>query len=247
MQHMVEIPGAQTGGHAIIHPARALPGLLQDGGIQHAPVDRHGSRVPDAGPQAASPLRVRTAAVPYRAATGGTGGRKCGQGERGGGERKRAEASGEVERRSQVSAITSLSLVSGLHISAPLEQLRAFCAEEYVYYDAIPSAAPDHVLPLDVLVTVAVNSFVNDAKSIRLVHRGLAQRCDPLLARIPEDVNLLESPSALAVVGDLLAAALDAKRVLVPVATKVLHRKRRALIPMLDSVIIEHYRPGYAA
>jgi Family of unknown function (DUF6308) len=34
---------------------------------------------------------------------------------------------------------------------------------------------------------------------------------------------------------------LKAPRVLIPVATKVLHRKRPALIPMLDNVVLAHY------
>jgi hypothetical protein len=40
---------------------------------------------------------------------------------------------------------------------------------------------------------------------------------------------------------DLIHAAVQATQVLVPVATKVLHRKRRNYIPMLDSIVIKHY------
>jgi hypothetical protein len=38
----------------------------------------------------------------------------------------------------------------------------------------------------------------------------------------------------------LLDAAVQVKGVLIPVATKVLHRKRRQLIPMLDGVILRY-------
>jgi hypothetical protein len=47
----------------------------------------------------------------------------------------------------------------------------------------------------------------------------------------------------------LLHAAIQTQGVLIPVGTKVLHRKRRSLIPMLDTVVIRHYlaRPEYKA
>jgi hypothetical protein len=95
--------------------------------------------------------------------------------------------------------------------------------------------------PLDVLVTVAMNSFVNTAVKVRLVHQGMAANCEPLLAAIPEHADLLELDNWRDSLRELLHAAVQAPWVLVPVATKVLHRKRRYLIPMLDSVILRHY------
>jgi len=133
-----------------------------------------------------------------------------------------------------------LVLASGLEIHCGLDRLRRFCAEEHPYYDAIPSRDPHRIEPEDVLVTVAVNSFVNHAARVRSVHRGLAAECGPLLAGIPEDADLRSCDPG--VVEALLAAACRVHGVLVPVATKVLHRKRRLLIPMLDSVLIDAYR-----
>lgn len=40
---------------------------------------------------------------------------------------------------------------------------------------------------------------------------------------------------------ELLHAAVQPRGVLIPVATKVLHRKRRSLIPMLDNVVLGYY------
>jgi hypothetical protein len=40
---------------------------------------------------------------------------------------------------------------------------------------------------------------------------------------------------------ELINAAVQARQVLVPVATKVLHRKRRGFIPMLDTVVMGHF------
>jgi hypothetical protein len=92
---------------------------------------------------------------------------------------------------------------------------------------------------MDVLATVSVNSFVTDAARVRRIHRGLAAACDGLLAGIPRDAHLLDTD--VAAVEGLLAAACEVPGVLVPVATKVLHRKRPHLIPMLDNVMLAHY------
>lgn len=134
-----------------------------------------------------------------------------------------------------------LTLSSGCRVDQPLDRMLAFCRAEYDYYDAIASADPNRIAPLDVLVTVAMNSFVNSATKVRQVHLGMSERCDPLLPRIPEDADLMDLERWRGPLHDLLHAAVQTPGVLVPVATKVLHRKRRMLIPMLDSVILRYY------
>jgi hypothetical protein len=124
--------------------------------------------------------------------------------------------------RSSSLARMSLELASGLSIAEPLQRLRGFLVEEYDFYDALPSEDPNHVGPVDVLASVAMNSYVNDAAKVRVVQRGMAERCDPLLGQIPEDANL--STFDLDIVRDLLHAAIQVRHVLVPVATKVLHK-----------------------
>lgn len=132
-----------------------------------------------------------------------------------------------------------LRLASGAVISRPFDLLRAFFAEEWAYYDGIADPSPSHIVPLDVVVTVSVNSFLNSASRIRSVHRGLAEVCDPLLAEISDDADLRSVASGPVV--ELLDAACQVKWVLVPVAAKVLHRKRPSLIPMLDTVVSDYY------
>ena len=134
----------------------------------------------------------------------------------------------------------ALNLPSG-RINNPSERLISFCESEYAYYDAIPSADHNHIQPLDVLVTVAMNSYVNDSVKVRRVHQGLAANCDHLLLSLPEDASLIELDRWREPLRELLHAAVQAQLVLIPVATKVLHRKRRALIPMLDNVVLNHY------
>ena len=134
----------------------------------------------------------------------------------------------------------ALALPSG-RIANPDGRLLSFCQGEYEYYDAIPSLDPDRVEPLDVLVTVAMNSRVDSAVKVHRVHQGLAANCDHLLPTLPEDANLVDLDRWREPLCELLHAAVQAPFVLIPVATKVLHRKRRSLIPMLDNVVLNYY------
>jgi Family of unknown function (DUF6308) len=139
--------------------------------------------------------------------------------------------------------IDVLELPSGLVVADPLPRLRRFCRAEYDYYDGVPQADPDRLDALDVLVTTAVNAFATaSATRIRQVHQGLRTRVEPLLAEIPTDVDLaLADQAILDDVRRLLDAAVQVPWVLVPVACKVLHRKRLRLIPMLDNVVLGYY------
>jgi Family of unknown function (DUF6308) len=141
----------------------------------------------------------------------------------------------------QSGRLDALELASGCSVESPLDRLKWFCEGEYAYYDAIPSANPNRIDPLDVLVTVAVNSRVNSATAVHRVHQGMATNCEPILATIPEDADLLDLDHRSGPLRELLHAAVQIYGVLIPVATKVLHRKRRSLVPMLDSVVIRHY------
>jgi hypothetical protein len=134
-----------------------------------------------------------------------------------------------------------LQLPSGLSIVDPTDRLLRFSDQEFAYYDGIPMDDPDHVMPMDVLATVAVNSFINSATRVRSVHRALAANCDGHLAQLPLSASLLDPDPPLQFVNELLHAAVQAPYVLLPAATKVLHRKRPALIPMLDNVVLGYY------
>lgn len=136
--------------------------------------------------------------------------------------------------------MASLNLVSGLSLADPLARLMTFCEHEYAYYDAVPKGDPNSVEPVDVLATVGINSRIDTADKVRTVHLGMAAGCDPLLPGIPVDADLLTFEPLDAVVA-LLAAAMQARYVLLASATKVLHRKRPGLIPVLDSVVVAHY------
>jgi len=137
-----------------------------------------------------------------------------------------------------------LTLPSGLTIHEPVARLHAFCDSEYPYYDGITSTNPWAIEPIDVLATIAENAFLHQnvtAALIRTIHRALHEQCDVELAHIPEHAAIESFAGLSDPCLPLLASATKVRGVSLAVATKVLHRKRRELIPMLDSEIMKYY------
>lgn len=132
-----------------------------------------------------------------------------------------------------------VTLPSGLVVDLSPEPLLRFAEEEWPYYDGVPDRNPAQVLPEDVLVTVAMNAFPYSATAdkIRRVHQGLAKACNPILAEVPVGADLRTFDQDTSTAKELLSAACGVREVLLPVATKVLHRKRKSWIPMLDTVV----------
>ena len=138
---------------------------------------------------------------------------------------------------------TTLQVPSGCAIDDPQSRLETILREEWPYYDAIVDNDPNRIVALDVLAPVSVNAYAfrGGAGNLRRIHAGLAMACDELLPGIPIDADLADVGVDLSQPRELLHAAVAVDGVLVPVATKVLFRKRRALIPMLDNVLLGYY------
>jgi hypothetical protein len=132
-------------------------------------------------------------------------------------------------------------LPSGVAVDLSADRLGRFCREEWAYYDGIVDDTPDEIVPIDVLATLAMNSYIQGAASIRQIHRDVARRCNWLLSEIPVNADLTTYDLDLSIARGLLSEACSVRGVLLAVATKILHRKRRSYIPMLDNVIVNAY------
>lgn len=137
----------------------------------------------------------------------------------------------------------TLRLSSGLVVEHGWTRLASFLDQERLYYDGIPDSDPDHILPIDILAPMMMNAYWQaSASPLRTLHQAIAAACDPLLPGIPRDADLVAAPLLLLdQVARIIEAAWQVKNAGLAVATKVLLRKRPGLIPMLDSVIREHY------
>jgi hypothetical protein len=141
-----------------------------------------------------------------------------------------------------MATLEGVTLSNKVEIDQAKSRLLQFCRHEYDYYDGLPQGNPDRIEPIDVLATVSVNSFITNAAQVNRIHRGMAEKCDGLLRTIPPDADLLTCPQpTLNDLEDLLHTAVQLKGVLIAVATKILHRKRPNLIPMLDNIVLEAY------
>lgn len=63
----------------------------------------------------------------------------------------------------------TLILGSGAVIGEPARTASRMLTEEWAYYDRLPPGDPVRIEPIDVLATVSVNSFVNNASAVRRI------------------------------------------------------------------------------
>lgn len=105
----------------------------------------------------------------------------------------------------------------------------------YAYYDVIEDANPDHVLPLDVVAVAALHPPLKRSDLTWFVeHRAVLQE---FLASV-EDRDLADAdPSSLDPLPAIAATGVD-----LSLLSKVLHRKRPKLIPLLDRRLTDWYR-----
>lgn len=107
------------------------------------------------------------------------------------------------------------------------------------YYDAIRSADPGRVEPIDVVVTGALHPNLSRPDLTYFADEGPA--LEAWLAGVPDDVDLG------AAADDVLERLAELARWDVPaglsIRTKVLHRKRPRLIPLFDRAVVDWYRP----
>lgn len=135
-----------------------------------------------------------------------------------------------------------LATRTGINIDGAEERVRRFLTEEWRYYDGIEDVEPSKITVIDVLAPMMVNAYMGTgADQLRGIHRGLVAACEPVLAQVPVAADLRFFDPDLSIIRQLLHAAVSVRGVLLPVATKVLFRKRRRLIPILDNVVIGYY------
>ena len=118
------------------------------------------------------------------------------------------------------------------------EQRRAIGYRGYQLYDGWPPVLDDDVGALESYVSVGINSRVilNDVVRF-LVHKDRAR---PLLARIPVRVPLEDATDEqVAVAAQLIDLFCSIPKLGRGKVTKVLHKKRPEMIPVIDSVVTD--------
>lgn len=108
----------------------------------------------------------------------------------------------------------------------------------YGIYDGWPPLYGNEVGLTEAYVSTGINSRVILIDTLRFLVR--AEQARPLLERIPDQARLEEATDdQLAAAGALLDLFTSARYVGIGKTTKVLHNKRPAFIPVLDSVVCD--------
>jgi hypothetical protein len=138
--------------------------------------------------------------------------------------------------------VTSIAFPSGISVKRPLDRLSKFLAAGFDWYDSFIDESPHSIVPFDVLVATGINAFIGGASAatLRTIHLDMVKLCTSPLNVLAVDTDLAEVVDLAAVV-DLIVAATEARGAQSAVATKILHRKRRHLVPILDSVVVGYY------
>lgn len=106
----------------------------------------------------------------------------------------------------------------------------------YRMYDGCPSSNPNVVNAADAGLTVAINSFVVLMDVRRFL--GLGEIITATLSRLPPDLELMAADdSAIEAVGTMVDRLSGVKHLSWGKVTKVLHKKRPRLIPLVDSYV----------
>jgi hypothetical protein len=146
--------------------------------------------------------------------------------------------------------VTDLVL-AGRHVGHAEDHVRRYCGLPwsggdgetwaYRYFDAVSDLEPDTVTAVDVLAAGALSVGLSKA-DLTWFWTASAQ-LDALLAELPKNVQLADADGrTVELVQSLARMAAGSDSVSVSLLSKVLHRKRPALIPMLDKATQDHYR-----
>ncbi|MCU1488631.1 MAG: hypothetical protein JWM85_36 [Acidimicrobiaceae bacterium] len=145
-----------------------------------------------------------------------------------------------VDQPRTLPSVTPLRLVSGTTIPDPLVLAREFVRDDgsYQAYDLAPVRHDSTLTETDVRTANRIIARM----SSKVVAGVLAARgpVEAALRVIPPDASLMSNEVDWAALEALLAAFEGVPEVGLPRASKVLHKKRPGLIPILDSVVEEY-------
>lgn len=136
--------------------------------------------------------------------------------------------------------------IGGAAVADPCDRLRRYCGLPwsggppetwaYRYYDLVPTTPDDVIGPVDVLAAGVIHTGLTRADLAFFADN--ANRLADWLAPLPHDLQLDDAVlQHLATLTDL------ASPVSLSLLTKVLHRKRPKLLPIVDRAIVDRYLP----
>ncbi len=126
-----------------------------------------------------------------------------------------------------------------LTIEKPEKKLLAFLRSEWLLYDGQPVSQDSQLELFDILVSIMTNSRLDTARKVWSVWNGRTE-IEDALSEVPADIALTDPEIPWEKLGRLFDVFCGIKYAKEAVTTKVLHKKRPDLIPILDSVTCKH-------
>jgi hypothetical protein len=130
----------------------------------------------------------------------------------------------------------------GLTLPPDAEQkLVRMLSHEWELYDGVAVPRDDTLRLDEILLSIMMNSRLDTAEKVRSIWNG-RQAAENALAKVPREASLCDQCVDWDSLADLLQAFCAIKWAGWAVATKILHKKRPALVPIYDSVMIQYYK-----
>lgn len=137
-----------------------------------------------------------------------------------------------------------MKLASGLKIAEPRKLILAFVEHWYSVYDGVPVAQDNVLRASDIALSTMLMSRISGVTGGYIFR--VKEPIEDGLAKIPTDVDLLDVAADAEIPGvrgisQTITAICAVPRAKLAVSTKILHKKRPGLIPILDRVVRDHY------
>ena len=134
---------------------------------------------------------------------------------------------------------TQLALPSGLMVEDVQTKLDGLFSRWYDLYDAVPVPRDSILRPEEIALCIMMNSRTSGNTGLAVwEHR---EAIGSALQLIPPDADLAATDVPWQGIQALFDPFQFIPRAKLGVATKILHKKRPALIPMLDTLLVGHY------
>jgi Family of unknown function (DUF6308) len=137
-----------------------------------------------------------------------------------------------------------MRLQSGLNIRHPIRELEEMTRRWFAVYDGVVVPQDNVLRPIEIALSVMLNSQISgNTAALIWEHRDEVER---YLTNISAQIDLIDVPADSEIPGiGSIASAFESlcalRRVKFGIAAKILHKKRPALIPIIDSRVYGYY------
>ncbi|MEX0774322.1 MAG: DUF6308 family protein [Phycisphaeraceae bacterium] len=143
-----------------------------------------------------------------------------------------------------------MRILSGLHFDAPDQILCGYLGSVYQRYDSKPVQADNELSREDVVISRSLVSRLSDGQVDAILQ--LQPAITDCLSAIPANIDLLDIEAGDPIPGEdaisrLVTEMCRLSGVKLAKTMKILHKKRPALLPILDSVVERHYWPAFVS